>query len=219
MAIGMTRFGDLTCFMFGPMESPEPPKAVVILCHGFGASGDDLASLAPEMARIEPSLAKDVVFVFPEGPLEVPEVPGGRCWWPLDMAALQRAVEMGEFRDMRQQSPPELPDARNKLVGVIESLQERTKLPLSRFILGGFSQGSMLATDVALRLPEKAGGLLVFSGTLLVEPEWRELAPKQPGLDVLQSHGTIDPLLPYAAAQWLRDLLTESGSEGGVPVV
>ena len=96
---------------------------------------------------------------------------------------------------------------------MIDHLREQTGLPLSRFVLGGFSQGSMLATDVCLRLDESIGGLLVYSGTLLVEPEWRELAPRRRGLRVLQSHGTIDSLLPFEAATWLRDLFESAGAD------
>jgi phospholipase/carboxylesterase len=69
----------------------------------------------------------------------------------------------------------------------------------------------MLATDVALRLDEAPGALCVWSGTLLCEEQWRELAAKRGPLKVLQSHGTVDPILPFEAATWLRDLFTESG--------
>ena len=212
MAIGTTKLGGLDCRLVGPVDKPDPPQAVVILCHGFGASGDDLVPLAFELSRIEPAFAEDLLFVFPEAPQTIPEVPGCRAWWPIDLAALQRAAELGEFRDLRQDAPPLLPEAREKLMAVVEQLQQRTGLPLSQFVLGGFSQGSMLATDVSLRLPESVGGLVIYSGTLLVEPEWRALAPARRGLRVLQSHGTIDPLLPFEAAVWLRDLLTESGA-------
>ena len=60
---------------------------VVVLLHGFGAPGDDLASLwrvlrAPTGTR----------FVFPEAPLslEAMGMPGARAWWMIDMMRLQR---------------------------------------------------------------------------------------------------------------------------------
>jgi phospholipase/carboxylesterase len=87
----------------------------------------------------------------------------------------------------------------------------QANLPLSRAVLGGFSQGSMVSTDVALRLEEAPAGLCILSGTLIGEPEWRRLAPSRAGLPVFQSHGTVDPLLPFASAEALRDLLAGAG--------
>jgi len=44
--------------------------------------------------------------------------------------------------------------------------EDETGLPLSRFVLGGFSQGAMLATDVTLRLEDSPGALIIYSGTM-----------------------------------------------------
>lgn len=184
---------------------------MVVLCHGFGAPGEDLVPLAAEYVRSRPPLEEHVQFVFPAAPLAIPEVPGGRAWWPIDMLELQSAAIEGRFRDLRQSLPPQLPDARNRMFKLIDLLQEETGVPLSRFVLGGFSQGAMLATDVTLRLPEAPGALIIHSGTLLAEPEWKALAPRRAGLQVLQTHGTFDPLLPFESAIWLRDLLMQAG--------
>ena len=108
-----------------------------------------------------------------------------------------------------------LPAARAKLMSLLEVLQGEQGIPLSRIVLGGFSQGSMLTTDVALRLPEPPAALCVWSGTLLCEDEWRQQAQEaqsRGSLRVLQSHGYDDPILPFEAAKWLRDLLESSGS-------
>jgi phospholipase/carboxylesterase len=40
---------------------------------------------------------------------------------------------------------------------------------------------------------------------------WRELAAKRGPLNVLQSHGRHDPILPFEAAIWLREMFDESG--------
>ncbi|HSU41426.1 MAG TPA: hypothetical protein VLJ38_17735, partial [Polyangiaceae bacterium] len=40
--------------------------------------------------------------------------------------------------------------------------------------------------------------------------DWKALAPRRAGLPVLQSHGRSDPVLPYAGAEWLRDMLEGS---------
>jgi phospholipase/carboxylesterase len=69
----------------------------------------------------------------------------------------------------------------------------------------------MVATDVALELPHPPAGLCIFSGHLLAESKWRELAKKRGVLPVLQTHGSFDQVLPIAGAEQLRDLLIESG--------
>jgi len=97
------------------------------------------------------------------------------------------------------------------LTGLVEKLSLQTQLPVGRVVLGGFSQGAMLATDVALRLEEAPAGLVILSGTLLNEGDWARRAPMRHGLRVLQAHGRQDPLLPFSGAEALRDLLVLSG--------
>lgn len=207
------QLGGLTCRTVQQVDDNQKPELVVILCHGFGAPGTDLVGLGEELMRCQPRLMESTQFIFPEAPLSLEEFGyyGGRAWWPLDVAKLNAAIEKGEFRDQRKYNPPELTEARRLLMAVIEEVQGRTGLSTSRIVLGGFSQGSMLATDVALRLEQTPGALCVWSGTLLCEEQWRELAARRGPLKVLQSHGTIDPILPFEAATWLRDLFTESG--------
>jgi phospholipase/carboxylesterase len=194
-------------------ESSPAPELIAIFCHGFGAPGEDLVPLAGDLVRRQPELAHRVRFLFPAAPIDLAEygIPGGRAWWPLDMLQLQAAIESGKFRDLRNESPELLPAAREKLTALISDQLESTGLPTSKILLGGFSQGSMLATDVTLRLDEAPAGLVIWSGTLLCEDQWRALAPRRAGLQVVQSHGYEDPLLPFEAACWLRELLEQSG--------
>lgn len=194
-------------------EQAAGPELIAVFCHGFGAPGDDLVPLTGDLVRRCPELAHRVRFLFPAAPLDLAAsgIPGGRAWWPLDMLKLQAAIEEGEFRDLRNESPELLPAARQALLALIEDQRDSTGLPSSRILLGGFSQGSMLATDVSLRLEEAPAGLVVWSGTLLCEEQWRELAPRRAGLRVIQSHGFEDPLLPFEAAGWLRDLFQQAG--------
>lgn len=208
----LEQLGGLTCRTVQQVDGGKPELAV-ILCHGFGAPGTDLVGLGAELMRCQPRLMESTQFIFPEAPLSLEEFGfhGGRAWWPLDVAKLNAAIETGEFRDQRKYNPPELADARKLLTALVDEVQGRTGLPAARIVLGGFSQGSMLATDVSLRLEEAPGALCVWSGTLLCEEQWRELASKRGRLKVLQSHGTVDPILPFEAATWLRDLFTESG--------
>lgn len=205
--------GGLRCYVYDQLPPGERPQLAAVLCHGFGAPGSDLAGLGPEVLRLQPKLAAAVRFYFPEGPLSLAEagIPGGRAWWMLDIAKLNLAIQTGGLRDLRNDHPPELPASRENLTNLVREVQRQTGLPTAQFVLGGFSQGSMLATDVALRLPEAPALLTVFSGTLLAEDEWRDLAARRGPLNVLQSHGREDMVLPFQAAEWLRELFTASG--------
>lgn len=188
-------------------------RGVVVLCHGFGAPGDDLVGLAPEAMRRRPELAKHVRFVFPAAPLALDMAFGGRAWWHIDMERLQLAMMTGAIRDMSREVPDGAAEARRALLALLDELTRMTGLSIDRFVLGGFSQGAMLATDVTLRLDEAPAALALFSGTLLMEDEWTKRAPRRRGLPVLQTHGRGDPILAFPMAERLRDMLLEAGLE------
>lgn len=204
--------GRLKCRVLDDLDAGAVPQFVVVLCHGYGASGTDLVMLGEELLDRSPELQQGVQFLFPEAPLSLESLglPGGRAWWHLDMMRLQMASATGQFRDLRAERPEGLEAARERLTETIVAWSEQSGVPLNRFVLGGFSQGAMLSTDVALHLKDNAAALVVMSGTLLNEAEWRELAPQHATLRVLQSHGRNDPLLPFVAAEWLRDLLVSA---------
>jgi phospholipase/carboxylesterase len=206
-----TRIADLGCCVVVP---ERPPELVVVLCHGFGAPGTDLVSLAPHVMGQSPALEGRVAWVFPEGPLGLPEYgPESRAWWNIDMAriqALQSApAEVWEAR--REETPPGFNEARRKLNATLQALSVQWKLPFGRFVLGGFSQGAMLTTDLALRMEEAPAALVVYSGTLMMRTEWARRAALRRSLRVLQSHGRSDPILPFSEAERLRKLFEDAG--------
>lgn len=84
-------------------------------------------------------------------------------------------------------------------------------LPLSKFVIAGFSQGSMLALDVSLRLPQSPYACIIMSGILINRDEYVKLAGKRKELKIVQSHGTSDFVLPFVGATALRDVLIKSG--------
>lgn len=180
---------------------------VVVLMHGYGAPGDDLVPLAPALG-----LPEAVRFVFPEAPLSPPELRafGGRAWWQLDLFALQKAAAEGGGRDF-DAVPEGLPAAHAQADAMLDQLERELGASRDRIILGGFSQGSMLACDLALRTQRKFAGLVLLSSTLLSASEWQPLMAARKDLPVLLTHGTHDPILPHARAEQLRDLLQAAG--------
>jgi len=180
---------------------------VVCLMHGFGASGTDLVPLAQYL-----DAPVGTRFAFPEAPLSL--AMGfweARAWWMIDMEGLERAVRTGEFRDLSDRVPEGMAEARELVMGMLNELMPCIGCAPQHIVLGGFSQGSMLASDVVWRTRRPFTGLALLSTTLLAQHEWLPLLPARKGLPVFQSHGQADPLLPFPLAERYRDHLTEAG--------
>ena len=136
-------------------------------------------------------------------------MPSSRAWFHLPMELLTgRQRDWDEFA---RAVPEGLPAARRAVMSVVSALSAGTKLPYGRIVLGGFSQGSMVTTDVALRLEEPPAGLCILSGTLIAREEWKTRAAARKGLPVFQGHGRYDDILPFQPAERLHALLTEAG--------
>ncbi|MDV6235391.1 esterase [Leptospira ellisii] len=195
----------------GPVEAvylPGNPEAyTVILFHGYGANAYDLSPLSAYL-----DLPEGTNWIFPNGVLEIPVMPGynGRAWFPIDMEVLQKAMTTGGYRDFADRYPAGLESAREQAQEMIRTLG----VPMERIILGGFSQGAMLATDIALHSEISPAGLLILSGTLISETDWKRLAERKKGYKFFQSHGRMDPVLGYPAAKKLEQLLIEAGWNG-----
>jgi phospholipase/carboxylesterase len=218
MPLVTTQLGPLSCRVF--QQGAAPPELAVVMCHGFGAPGEDLVPLAAELVRRRSEL-EHTRFVFPAASLSLASLgPGygaGRAWWMLDMERLM-SIQMGGSAGeaaaaFRAEVPEGLALARRQLLALIDELSRTTGLPRSKLVLSGFSQGGMLATDVALRMEEAPAALGILSGTLLSEKEWTARAAARKGLRVFQSHGRQDPILPYDNAEALRDMLRGAGLE------
>lgn len=175
-------------------SSPEAPT--VILFHGFGANMHDLAGLqdilTPEGQQLN--------WIFPNGPYSVPTGPDwdGRAWWPLQLSKLPN--------DWSDITPAELPLIQPLLDDFFKSLNR----PWSQIILGGFSQGAMLATDLYLNAPETPLGLISFSGSLIRKNVWIEKIKNRANEKVFLSHGEQDPVLPIRGTQALMELMKKN---------
>lgn len=191
----------------GPGEAAVGEGPIAVILHGYGADMTDLAPLS-QVLDAPPGTR----WIFPNAPITVPLGPywSGRAWFPIDMAALERAMQSGSHRDLSGAAPAELDAAREAIFSVCAE----TGRPLDEIVLGGFSQGAMVATEVALRAPQAPAGLVIWSGTLLQEAVWRPLAPGRAGLRFVQSHGRGDPLLAFEAAERLHQMLGDAGLEG-----
>lgn len=202
-----TKLGTLTARIAGgPDREGGGDGPVVVLMHGFGAPGADLVPLQRVL-----DVPREVRWVFPAAPLDLSGPYGfdSRAWWMIDVAALDRAIATGQMRDLSRSHPEGLLEARGLVLEMLDAIDR--ELAPSALVLGGFSQGAMLALDTALHTDRALAGLILWSGTLLAEDEWVPRMSARSGLPVLQSHGSMDRLLPFALAEKLRDHLTAAG--------
>jgi phospholipase/carboxylesterase len=200
------RVADLdVVFAGGPDREGGGQGPMVVLLHGFGAPGDDLVPLGRQLA-----VPPEVRFVFPAAPLEAG--PGlGRAWWHIDMLELQMALMRGDIEALTNRAPQGLDRARECVQALLDALERDYGMERRRLVLGGFSQGAMLSTDVTLHAREAPAALAILSGSLIAKSEWLPLMPQRRGLPVLQSHGRADPVLSFKVAEALRDHLEQAG--------
>lgn len=207
-----TQFGDLTCRVVDELNG-ESPRLLVVLSHGFGAPGTDLVGLASPFLDFVPPIAESVRFIFPEAPLDLGPMgmPGGRAWWQINMAQLAAMYQTNDFAQLTEVEPEGLRDASAMLSGAVQAMLDDAVLTSDSLFLGGFSQGAMLSTDVVLRTGLCPAALIVMSGTMLCRQDWTRMAGEHPGCPVIQTHGTMDMVLPIEPATWLRDMFSENG--------
>jgi phospholipase/carboxylesterase len=170
----------------------------IVLLHGFGADASDLYPLAD---FLDPDENWNIY--FPDAPLEVPIGPHmmGRGWFPISVRDLETGVDFTKVR------PPGLDPAAEMISSLLFELNSK------KLILGGFSQGAMIATEVALHSPEDVSGLIILSGAMLDEENWTKKSPGLKTVKILQAHGQHDTVLPFVVSQRLNEMLKKGGAE------
>lgn len=187
------------------IENQDPETAVVFF-HGYGANMQDLFPLWEMWDNGSYS------WYFPNGVLPLPMgYYEGRAWFSIDMEALDRAIRTGEFRNMATTIPPELDLTLKQQEHFIRELAKKHK----KIIVGGFSQGAMCASHLALIPDMPIAGMVLLSGNLLAEERFPKAVKSIP---FYQSHGTKDPILPLKGAQLLETKLKELNFQGHLHV-
>ena len=166
----------------GPDQAPASggsARQLVVLLHGWGADGNDLIGLAPHWAPRLP----DARFVSPHAPYVCDANPNGRQWF--------------SFQD---RAPDEIMASVVHARAVIDHYLDTTLAEMGlaedKLVLAGFSQGAMMALDVALRRRAPCAAVIGYSGRLLgPETLADEIRSRPP---VLLVHGEADPMVPFA---------------------
>jgi phospholipase/carboxylesterase len=163
-----------------PPLKGNSPEHLLVLLHGWGGDANGLVSLAQTFDL------PTYQCLLPNAPFPHYELPSARAWYALE-----------------SQHREGLPKSRQLLKDWLLSLETETGVPLSRTVLGGFSQGGAMTLDVGIELP--LAGFFSLSGYLHFQP----ILLKTPISPILIVHGKQDLVVPIQAARQARDKLEE----------
>jgi phospholipase/carboxylesterase len=165
--------------------SGEPEGAIVLL-HGRGADEHDLF---PLLDVLDPE--RRLHGYCPRGPLSLP--PGGAHWYVVPRVGY--------------------PDPPTFTASYAEAAEWLDSLPHARVVLGGFSQGCVMALALGLGLGRpRPVAICGFSGFIPVVEGW-ELDASRPLPPVALGHGSLDPVIPVELGRTARDRLVAAGAE------
>jgi len=166
------------------------PDGALVLFHGRGADEHDLF---PLLEFLDPE--RRLLGVTPRGPLSLP--PGGAHWYALQQVGYpDRDTFLATYAE----------------VGAwLDGFLEKRGISHSATVLGGFSQGAVMAYSFGLGdgRPRPAA-LIALSGFIPtvegIELDLSEIPP------VAIGHGTYDPIIPVEFGRQARKTLEEAGA-------
>jgi phospholipase/carboxylesterase len=172
----------------------DGPFPTIVALHGWGASAHDLLGLAPLLHGGE------ALVLCPQGPVPVPLGPGidGYGWFPLGGGA--------------EADPAEVDKGRSAVAAFLDAAVAAFPVDRRRLVLLGFSQGGVLAYQLALADPGRFAGLMALCSWLpgplaaSVTPQ-----PAHAALPALVVHGSRDPMIPVERGRESRDALVRLG--------
>jgi len=172
----------------------EGPFPTIVALHGWGASAHDLLGLAPALH------GGAALVLCPQGPVALEVGPGmlGYGWFPISLG--------------RPPDPAAFAKGASALRAFLDAAQASYPVDPRKLVLLGFSQGGVMAYDLALREPERFAGLVALSSWL--PDALADALPCQPAhaeLPTLVVHGTRDPMLPVDRGRSSRDRLLALG--------
>jgi phospholipase/carboxylesterase len=163
-------------------KGPAAPRSLVVFLHGYGADGADLLGLADVLGPHLP----DTAFLAPDAPEPCRGAPWGRQWFPIPWidGSSESAAKDGLLR------------AADDLNAFLDQTLAAEALGPEALALAGFSQGAMMAMQVAPRRAQAVAGVVAISGRLLApETLAAETLVRPP---VLLVHGDRDEVVPFA---------------------
>lgn len=182
------------------VDTAPQPDAAVIWLHGLGADGHDFESIVPAL-----SLASNlsVRFIFPHAPRRPVTINGGmamRAWYDILEMTLERKVDMAN-----------IVESCNQIEALIEE-QISKGIDPSRIVIAGFSQGGVIAYQLALTTQKKLAGVMALSTYIANRDDVPMAAECVNGATpFLIQHGDHDPVVAPSLAVAARVALEKAG--------
>ena len=175
-------------FLHRPATGPDP--SLLLLLHGIGSNEADMFELAP-------TLPSNVHVLSLRAPYKIEQ--GAYAWF-----GVQRTPDGQRRIDALQER-----ESRFLVCDLAQSAARQLDVPTDRLIIGGFSQGGIMALSILLTYPLRLRGAMVLHGRLLPEVE-AEVAPHGAfaGKALWVSHGNADRIMPLADAQAIRAIVS-----------
>jgi len=172
----------------------RPPKQLVVFLHGVNGRGDAWAWLADVWRKYLP----DAAFAFPDGIEPSRAAPDLFQWWEL------RSLDARHLRaGVRRASP--------RFQRFLQQVQDALAIAPGATVVGGFSQGAMLALHVGERSSLPLAGILACCGTVAGLPPHPAKVRSRP--PIFLYHGTHDAIVPFTAFDMSRSRLLALGFE------
>ena len=168
----MRQFGTLEGHFIPPARGGIPSSLIVIL-HGWGADGNDLADLARPLAVRFPGAA----FFVPHAPEPCSMNPMGRQWFDIDDRVNGPVV------------------AAPVIDAAVATACAELDVPTDAVALIGFSQGGMMSLHCGLHMDAPPAAVVSFSGALLVHEQIATVDRCHPAVQLV--HGTDDQVVPF----------------------
>ena len=149
----------------------------VILLHGYGGDGNDIAALTINWKRFLPN----TLFICPNGPEKCSINPMGYEWFDLNTEDEKYITEKAL-------------ESEKILKKFIEEIKTKYNLHNSNICLSGFSQGCMMSINVGLSEKEKFAGVIGFSGKIVNRSDLSNRILSKPS--TLLIHGDQDEIVP-----------------------
>ncbi len=149
----------------------------VILLHGYGGDGNDIAPVTINWKRFLPN----TIFICPDGPETCSINPTGYQWFDLNSEDEEYITKKAS-------------EAEKILKEFIVEIKNEFNLLNSNICLSGFSQGCMMSINVGLSDKEKFAGIIGFSGKIINRNELGNRILSKPS--TLLIHGDQDEIVP-----------------------
>jgi phospholipase/carboxylesterase len=167
-------------------------EGALVLLHGRGADEYDLF---PLLDALDPE--RRFVGATPRGPLALP--PGGAHWYVLGgIGTPERETFMSSYGL-----------ATEWLGGFLDE----HGVPPGRLVLGGFSQGGVMAYSLGLGAGRPRPAAIVAFSSFIPRVEGFELDLSPPFPPIAIGHGTLDPTIEVEWGRRARALLEAAGAE------